>query len=66
MNLVCQNIKNCKSNKIKILYQSDQDNLDNLLHYHCECQDCGYQFNVWNCSIDKLAEVFGQNFRLYI
>jgi hypothetical protein len=56
-----------KTNLNKLIYSFDgSDNIDNLPHYHIECLDCGKNFNFWDCSTDRLAEVFGMNWRLYV
>lgn len=57
---------NCKSKNFAELAKSDgSDNIDGLKHSHMRCNQCGYQFNHWNESVDKLKAVFGESFPLY-
>ena len=55
----------CKSNNIKELHRSKTDNIDNLDHSRMKCNDCGYNFNRWNESKNKLKRMFGENYNLY-
>jgi hypothetical protein len=64
----CPN-KKCQrkiSNPIVKYHNSGSDNIDNLAHSHLQCPFCGWQFNRWHCGIDRLKEVFGNQFHLYL
>lgn len=47
-------------------HSNGDDNIDKLSHSHLECPFCGKQFNVWHCGIERLKQVFGKNFELYL
>ena len=58
----------CNSKEFAVLQSFDgSDNVDGLAHNHMICKDCGCQFNLWlNVTIEKLKEVFGPSWELYI
>jgi hypothetical protein len=58
----------CHGTKHKVIYFNDgSDNIDGLAHFQLECLTCGFNFNRWhNVSIDKLKEVFGSQYHLYL
>lgn len=58
--------RNCKSKDFKELAKSDgTDNIAGLKHSHMRCNSCGYQFNYWNESLERLQSVFGENYPTY-
>ncbi len=57
----------CRNEKDNIvLFYSNSDNIDNVGHFHVKCSVCEYEFNVWECDDNKIHEMFGNNWRLYI
>lgn len=65
--MTCPNPKfECKSKSFTEPYKSDgKNNIDGLNHSHMRCHMCGYQFNHWNESIEKIKAVFGENYSIY-
>lgn len=47
-------------------FNDGTDNVDNLPHSHLECPFCGQQFNHWHCGVERLKEVFGSQFTMYL
>lgn len=60
-NIQCPNCKQLDS--FKILH-SDNNNIDNVTHFHLTCEKCGLQFNLWNNN-HKIKEIYGMNYGLY-
>jgi hypothetical protein len=57
----------CLSKEFKLIRFFDgSDNIDSLSHSWYSCCVCGYHFNKWNCSLERLKEVFGDNYSLYL
>lgn len=58
---------NCNSTEIKKVLNSNDgsDNIDGLAHHHLECQQCGNQFNLWDCTIDMIKKIFGDSWKTY-
>jgi hypothetical protein len=64
----CPN-KECKRRLIAPIirnHNDGSDNVGNLEHSHLECPGCGWQFNHWHCSVEKIKEAFGKDFHLYL
>ena len=49
-----------------ISYNDGSDNIDNIAHYHLECQQCGNHFNLWNVATNKIKKVFGSDWKVYV
>jgi len=64
----CPNTKTCgKVADQKILkYWDGSSNIDNVGHWHLECIICGHQFNVWDGTIEKIKQMFGDNYTHYL
>jgi len=67
MKAECPNPK-CQSKEIKkvIRYNDGSDNMDNLGHFHLECQQCSWHFNLWESPLEAIKKAFGNNWKLYI
>ncbi len=61
--LKCDRCFNTKDNKI---LNYSNNNIDNVGHFHIECKVCGRNLNIWDCNDDKIHEMFGNNWRLYL
>ena len=63
MNYKCPH---CKSDSPKKTIAYDNNNIDNVGHFRLECLQCGCNFNHWECSVDKIKEMFGKEFEKYL
>lgn len=55
----------CRSINCKELSRTNQDNIDGLDHSHMRCEQCGYQFNQWNESEERLKNAFEDKYNTY-
>ena len=46
--------------KFTEIFRSKTDNIDKLDHAHMQCDVCGYNFNQWHESPDKIKTLFGE------
>lgn len=64
---------NCKNDKDIVIHSEvkPEDDRDGLGHRHCECKECGRQFNEWVSLTGKVVgddvfkKIFGESFGLY-
>ena len=66
MKAECAN-PNCKSKDMKkvISYNNGSDNIDGLGHFHLQCEQCGWNFNLWEAPLEAVKKAFGNNWKLY-
>jgi uncharacterized Zn finger protein len=58
----------CKTKREHTIIRSDYDgnnNIHKMGSLHLKCNMCGYEFNKWLCSYEKLKEVFGEQYPEY-
>ena len=55
----------CHNKEYIELYHSKTDAIDGLDHSHMECKTCGYHYNYWNESIERLKEVYRGQYKNY-
>ncbi len=65
MNFVCPNPIRCWNVKDNVVLHHSKENIDNIRCYHVLCSKCGFNFNQWDCSSDKLKEILGENYENY-
>ena len=55
----------CKSGGIKnvISHSKGDDNIDNIGHFHLECQVCGANFNLWECDEERIIKLLGKSYK---
>jgi len=67
-NWKCPNKKDCGrvgDHKI-VKYWEGSANIDGAGHWHIECIFCGNNFNIWDCTVEKIKQMFGENYTHYL
>ena len=62
MKYKCPNNRCGKSDEHKVVFTCDCG----IRHSEIECNNCGYHFNVWGCSEEKIKETFGSDYLKYL
>lgn len=49
-------------NDFKLIYRTNEDNLDKLDHSEMECPKCEYHFNYWHEPREKILKLLGKDY----
>jgi len=64
----CPNKESCgrvEDHKVMEYFESTT-NIDHASHWYIVCKNCGHHFNIWECTEDKIKEMFGENYKNYL